>query len=102
MRVEPVGIVLVPDEGESVFHCAEREGFRWPTVCGGTGSCRACFMTVEAGGDLLEMPDSWEQEGLATLVVPPGAGAPRLACQSKFRAGVRGQAVVRKRGVRPE
>ncbi len=102
VKVEPVGAVFTPRDDESVFHCALRTGYRWPTVCGGQGSCRACVMVVTDGEDLLEPVEPWEQEGINAIGARPGtAGAVRLACQARVRAGAVGRVVVAKRGVRP-
>jgi len=101
VRVEPLGAVLTPATDESVFHCAVRTGYRWPTVCGGEGSCRSCFMVVTDGEELLEPAGPWEQEGIKAIVAPPGtAGALRLACLAKLRPDAVGQVVVNKRAVR--
>ena len=101
VRVEPLGAVLTPAADESVFHCALRVGYRWPSVCGGEGSCRSCFMVVTEGEDLLEPVGPWEQEGINAIVAPPGpSGVVRLACQARLRAEAVGQVVVNKRAVR--
>jgi ferredoxin len=96
VRVEPAGIDLGVAPGESIMAAAVRAGYRWPTVCGGEGSCRTCFLEVVDGGDRLSPIGALEREGLDSLG-PIAQGKPvRLACQVK----VSGPAVVRKRGVR--
>jgi len=99
ITVVPLGAEIEVEEGESVFHAAVDAGFIWPTVCQGLGSCRTCYMKVLEGADSFEEPDGWEQEGLDDLASTVGgadAGV-RLACQ----ALVRGDAIVRKNGVKP-
>jgi 2Fe-2S ferredoxin len=98
VTVMPLGVAFEVEDGESVFHAAEEAGYRWPTVCGGMGSCRTCYMWVLEGADNFEEPDDWEQEGLEDLAstAPVDAGV-RLACQAR----VHGDATVRKTGVKP-
>ncbi|MEU1955993.1 2Fe-2S iron-sulfur cluster-binding protein [Nocardia rhamnosiphila] len=86
------------DEGETVFHSAVSQGYRWPTVCQGLGSCRTCYMHILEGAENFDAPDEWEQEGLEDLAdrSVEGGYELRLACQ----AAVRGDAVVQKSGVK--
>jgi ferredoxin len=93
--VRPSGIRLEPQPGQTVFAAAELAGYRWPTVCGGHGSCRTCAMTVESGLENCSPIGDWEAEGLAALRKPLD-GVCRLACQTS----VSGDVVVNKRGVR--
>jgi 2Fe-2S ferredoxin len=96
VTVLPLGAAIEVDDGNSVFHAAVEAGYAWPTVCGGEGSCRTCYMRVLEGNDSFEDPDEWEQEGLEEL--PRSADSVlRLACQAR----VRGDAIVRKAGVKP-
>lgn len=95
----PLGVEIEVEDGATVFHSAIAQGYRWPTVCQGLGSCRTCYMRVVDGSEHFEEPDDWEQEGLEDLAdrsVESGHDV-RLACQ----ALVRGDAVVRKIGVKP-
>jgi ferredoxin, 2Fe-2S len=91
----PIGVDLDVDDGDTVFHAAVEAGFRWPTVCGGEGTCRTCYMSVVAGLESFAEPDDWEQEGLEDLPSSPVSPL-RLACQAR----VHGDAVVRKPGVK--
>jgi 2Fe-2S ferredoxin len=96
VTVEPLGIAIEVEDGDSVFHAAVEAGYKWPTICGGAGSCRTCYMRVLEGAENLAEPDEWEQEGLDDL--PDAAETNlRLACQ----ALVHGDATVRRRGVKP-
>lgn len=93
--VHPADVRLDPDPGETVFAAAQRLGYRWPTVCGGNGTCRSCVMIVESGLENCSPIGDLEAEGLDALKVTPGAGH-RLACQTR----VSGDVVVSKRGVK--
>lgn len=96
VTVQPAGIRLDPEPGETVFAAATRFGYRWPTVCGGLGTCRTCLMVVEAGAEYCSPIEDWEAEGLDALKEPRD-GVRRLACQTR----VSGDVVVQKRGVKP-
>ncbi len=97
--VEPSGTTFEVDEGETVFEAALRHGYRWPTICGGIGSCRTCIMTVLDGLEACSEIGAWEAEGLeeaGAAAAAPG-GTARLACQTRVSGNIR----VRKPGVRP-
>lgn len=97
--VEPSGISFETEPGETVFAAAARHGYKWPTVCGGVGSCRTCIMTVLAGAESCSAIEAWEAEGLEEIGAAgkqPG-GPVRMACQTRLNGLVR----VRKPGVRP-
>jgi ferredoxin, 2Fe-2S len=93
--VRPTDIRLEPLPGETVLAAAEHAGLRWPTVCGGHGTCRTCGMTVEDGRGNCSPISDWEAEGLTALKQPLD-GTYRLACQTT----VSGDVVVRKGGVK--
>ena len=82
-----------PDE--SLMAAAQRQGYTWPTVCGGLGTCRTCFVEIQTGHEHLSAIEDLEAEGLAALAVAATGGV-RLACQ----VGLNGPVVVRKRAVR--
>jgi ferredoxin, 2Fe-2S len=98
VRVEPAGIDVAVDDGETLMAAAVRAGYRWPTVCGGQAECGVCVLEVVTPVDL-DPPAPLEAARLAT--VPERALRPdatwRLACQ--LRVGPPGL-VVFKRGVR--
>jgi ferredoxin, 2Fe-2S len=98
VHVEPAGIDIEVNQDESVMHAAERQGYRWPTVCHGQAICTTCFFEVVAGSEHLTPPQALERNALAqspiTQAVP---GEVRLACQAR----VTGPVTLRKRGVRP-
>jgi limonene-1,2-epoxide hydrolase/ferredoxin len=96
--VEPSGAVLEVVHGESLMRAAQRLGYRWPTLCHGEGSCTICAVEVLENPDGLALPRAAETEALRFCnVAPLAAGPVRLACQAR----VRGDVVVRKKGVKP-
>ena len=95
--VLPSEIEIEVDDGETLMAAAVRQGYRWPTVCGGQGTCRTCFVRVEAGAEHCSPISPFEKEGIDALR-EPADGVTRLACQ----VGIAGDGVrVFKRGVRP-
>ena len=100
MTVEPSGLVFDIRAGETVFEAAARHGYRWPTVCGGVGTCRTCTLTVLDGDANLGPVEAWEAEGLEEINASWAGGDDhprRMACQLRVHGDVR----VRKPGVRP-
>jgi ferredoxin, 2Fe-2S len=98
VRVEPAGVDIDVADGESVMHAAERQGYRWPTVCHGQAICTTCFFEVVSGAEHLAPPEALERAALAQSPLTQLAdGEVRLACQAR----VTGPVTVRKRGVRP-
>jgi 2Fe-2S ferredoxin len=97
VSVEPLGAVIDSLPGETIIEAARRSGYSWPSICGGEGSCRTCFVTVLEGFDALSAVDSLEQRGLDDLYRSPrNTGVLRLACQARPLGPVR----VKRRGVR--
>jgi 2Fe-2S ferredoxin len=93
--VRPAEIELAVEGGETLFQAAERAGYRWPTICGGQGTCRTCFVRVHEGAEHCSEIDPLEAEGIGALRQPLD-GTVRLAC----RLRVSGPVTVTKRGVR--
>ena len=93
--VRPNDVRLDPQPGETVFLAAARQGYRWPTICGGNGTCRTCLMVVDEGRDNCSPIEDLEAEGLDALKEHRD-GVRRLACQTR----VTGDVVVTKRGVK--
>jgi ferredoxin len=83
--------------GETVYAAAERNGYAWPTICGGKADCTRCFMEVLEGGENLGPMGRAE---LAALQERRWRGEERpwerLACC----ATVHGAVTVRRRSVR--
>jgi 2Fe-2S ferredoxin len=98
IKVEPAGIELAVNDGESIFAAAYRAGYQWPTMCKGMASCGACTLDVQAGLPHLGEMGQREREMLLFGFgdVARGGKALRLACQATVTGpGV----VVRKKGV---
>ena len=94
MRVDPDGIELDLEPGETLIEAAWRLGYTWPTRCYGQAECTACHIEVMEGAEHASAIGEDEAVALATL--RPGTRALRLACRIRFD----GDAVVKKRGVR--
>lgn len=97
VRVEPLGVVIEVEAGESLMAAAERAGYTWPTICKGNAQCNRCVVRVLDGGGL----EPYSAVELAGLRAVRWRGreedhGERLACQ--LRAV--GPAVVEQRGVR--
>ncbi|BBZ05789.1 hypothetical protein MCHIJ_52260 [Mycolicibacterium chitae] len=98
VTVQPSGITFAAAPGQTVMAAAQAAGLRWPTVCGGNGDCLVCHVSVLAGPQRLSEPSAAEAAAVRNLTGSQGGRGEhvRLACQ----AGVRGDVVVEKRGVR--
>jgi adenylate cyclase len=100
ITVRPGGNVFEAGPDESIMAAAQRNGFRWPTVCGGKATCRTCVFTVNEGAEHLSEPNKLEAEAMKLLRRPRAAAATeivRLACQARTT----GDLTVTKPGVRP-
>ena len=95
VAVRPSGVELEVLDGEDLFTAAQRLGYRWPTLCGGKGTCRTWFVLVEEGAEDCSPVGPLEREGIESLRRPVD-GLTRLAC----RLRVEGPVTVTKRGVR--
>jgi ferredoxin len=93
--VLPAGAVVEVAAGESLMAAAQRQGWFWPTVCGGDCDCGTCWVVVEQGA---EHCSRMEEDERATLDKGMKANEPRarLACQLK----VTGSMVVTRRSVK--
>jgi 2Fe-2S ferredoxin len=95
--VQPLGIELDANDGETIMAAAQRAGFYWPTTCGGEGRCTTCACVVLQGMDRLaprgrsETRVLVDERGMSVLEKPV-----RLACQAQ----VYGDVTVEKTGVR--
>jgi 2Fe-2S ferredoxin len=95
VRVDPAGVVIGVWPDEPVLAAAVREGYRWPSVCGGEAMCGTCFVKVQDGAEHTSAVQSRERTRLKFL----GRAADptvRLACQMRISGAVS----VFKRGVR--
>lgn len=98
INVLPGDLAIEVADGETLMAAAERVGLRWPTVCGGDGTCQTCFVEAREGDISEPSPGGTEAEGLRVLAerMEFAPGTVRLACQ--FRPSA--DATVFKRGVR--
>jgi ferredoxin, 2Fe-2S len=97
VTVEPSGVTFPVEPGETVMAAANRQGFRWPTVCGGNASCGACLSLVADGDESCGPVEGEEAETLARVARITAAGTQRLACRLTLTGDVR----LTRRGVRP-
>ena len=97
LRIEPKGLEVTAEPGDTVMVAAERAGLRWPTICGGQAECGVCVLEVLDAQAPLTEPGGDEAVRLADL--PERRRHPdrvhRLACRLVVVDGL----VVRKRGV---
>jgi len=98
IQVEPTGVSFETKEDETIMAAAIRNGYTWPTICGGQGTCKTCvFLTLEGKGNLAEI-EPWEAQALESVIdtLPNQGQGWRLACQARAIGDVR----VKKIGVR--
>jgi ferredoxin, 2Fe-2S len=95
-RVLPSETLITIENGETLLAAAQRQGYRWPNICGGQGTCRTCFVEVTDGLADCSTIGSLEREGIEALKRPLD-GTTRLACQLQVQSGT---VTVTKRGVR--
>lgn len=93
VRVEPSGVVIEVRDGETLFDAAYREGYDWPTVCAGQGTCSRCHVRVLQGRDRVTPAEAGEPEQrvikrVAQRNYQNDTEGIRLACQIEFTADV--------------
>ncbi len=98
IEVEPSRVVFDIHADETIIQAAWRNGFTWPTICGGAGTCKICVFQILAGGDHLSPIEQWESAGLRSIAdsSPNNGQDSRLACQARAIGDIR----LRKIGVR--
>ena len=105
IEVEPSRVAFDIHEGETVFSAALRNGYSWPTICGGQGTCKTCVFLILEGHENLSAITPWEATALRAILdslpksvesLPDKSPSWRLACQTSVIADVR----LRKIGVR--
>lgn len=99
VSIEPGGLQIAVEPGETLAQAAWRQGYQWPTTCWGEAECMVCAVCVVSGDDAAE-PASAEEEEAIIARMPHFRRKPgtRLAC----RLLVSGEGlVVEKEGVRP-
>lgn len=91
-RIEPAGIELEVRAGETIFDAACREGYDWPTICGGQGTCTHCHIRVIQGVESIsEVETEYERRAIKRLAQRLYGNDPagvRLACQVELRGDV--------------
>jgi ferredoxin len=98
VRVEPSDVAVEVQRGETLMAAAERQGYRWPTICHGQALCTACFIIVDDDPAAFEPPGPLELNGLSLFEGRSfyEGKTIRLACQARPVKDT----VVTKRGVR--
>jgi 2Fe-2S ferredoxin len=94
--VKPTDINFLANPNEKLMLAAERNGLRWPTVCGGLAECGVCYLEV-LNDPKLSPPNNLELGVLERMLARPcNGGTMRLACQlgvdqnlEVFRIGIR-------------
>ena len=98
VTIRPLDIEFEAPEGETIMGAAQKQGYYWPTTCGGEGRCTTCACVVVEGMDRLSPRGRSETKVLTEERGPSVLQQPvRLACQTQ----VFGDCVVEKTGVRP-
>ena len=99
VHVEPAGLDVEVDRGQTVMAAAVAQGLFWPTVCHGVAECHTCYFEVVEGDENCDPPSGLEQAALDQFSGRSfhGGRTIRLACQTR----VSGPVTVRKPGVRP-
>jgi 2Fe-2S ferredoxin len=97
VHVVPIGVTFELGPDETLIAAAWREGYYWPTVCGGRAECTACHVVIEDGAANAVPADPVENLVLAPVVATRDPQITiRLACRLKVRGPVR----VHKKAVR--
>jgi ferredoxin len=100
IRVEPIGIEVEGEHGETVLDAVAARGYLWPVGCAKNGECTNCAMEVVSGVGRLSRMGRYERQNLIRQRGPRSIEDPRLrlACQAR----IEGDVVVYKRGVMPD
>ena len=99
IRVEPLGVEIRVQPGETLIDAAWREGYEWPTLCFGQLQCTLCHVIVRDGAENLSAIGPEEAQAMHSLL---GRGGKRdlSNCRLACCVQVHGPAVVEKDGVR--
>jgi len=99
VTIEPSGLTIDVDPGETLAESAWRQGYRWPTTCWGKAECMVCAVVVVSGEEATVPADDDEEDALR-LRLSPHLRQPtsRLACRLRF---TRDGAAIEKKGVHP-
>ncbi len=97
VHIESASISFSVISGETVIQAAWRNGFYWPTICGGVAECGACRCEVTSGVDHVLAPDIQEQIFFRSHPrLNNIANTQRLACRLK----ITGPVTIAKTGVK--
>lgn len=93
VAVVPAGVVIEVRENETLFDAAYREGYDWPTVCAGQGTCSRCHVRILEGHDQVApaVPNLAEERVIRRVAQRSygnDAEGIRLACQIEFTGDV--------------
>src|SRR5258705_2398947 len=72
VHVEPIGVDLALEPGETIIEAAWRLGYYWPTVCYGQARCTMCAVQVLGGEESLTPIESDEDNALRHWLACPG------------------------------
>ena len=78
VTIEPLGVTLDCNEGESVFACARRHNVFIPTACAGKATCGLCRVKMIAGESNVAPINRDEQKHLGNTYFITKL---RLSCQ---------------------
>lgn len=95
VRVLPVDADIDVASGEALMAAARRQGYWWPTICGGDCECGTCWVVVDDGWEHCSPMGEAERARL-TMGVKAKEPRARLACQLR----VSGPVTVTRREVR--
>lgn len=96
ITIELSDVTLTCRAGETVIQCAWRNGYYWPTICGGNGECGACRCEVVENSDNLGAESERETLLFRSIRRTGSSGLPvRFACC----APVLGPVTLRRKGV---
>ena len=83
--IEPLGVRIRCEEGETVFAAARRANVPIPTACVGRANCGLCRVKVLAGEESLSPINSDEKRHLGNTYFLTKL---RLSCQAEVRGDV--------------
>lgn len=91
--VEPAGVVIEVRDDETLFDAAYREGYDWPTVCAGQGTCSRCHVKIMQGAEHVSpsvpaAPEERVLKRVAQRSYDNDTEGLRLACQIEFTGDV--------------
>ncbi|MCU1281201.1 MAG: ferredoxin [bacterium] len=78
VTIQPLGVTLECNEGESVFACARRHNVLIPTACAGKATCGLCRVKMIAGEQNVAPMNRDEQKHLGNTYFITKL---RLSCQ---------------------